>query len=137
MGSEQKLWEDMTPTEKFAATRELAEQVQALRSDKTLRQKTNEAQPIQLRPSVCSRLGKAFLLSAASPPNHTAARFKLSHHPAWNFSPATEREAVFYRQHTLVGTTEDINDYKKQSLHAKFAYVAEVIGDAGVYGHRS
>jgi hypothetical protein len=88
MGSEQ------TPTEKLAAIRELAEQVQAL---KALQHKTDKAQPIQLRPSVCSRVGQAFLLSAASPLDHPAAHFNLSQYPAWNFSPTTERDAVFYR----------------------------------------
>jgi|HubBroStandDraft_6_1064221.scaffolds.fasta_scaffold2060794_1 hypothetical protein len=84
MGSERKLWEDMAPTEKLAAIRELAEQLQALRGDKA-----DEAPPIQLRPSVCPRLGQTFLLSAAIPLDHSAARFNVSQHPAWSFSPAT------------------------------------------------
>ena len=43
MGSEQKLWEDMTPTEKLAAIRELAEQVQALKGGKALQHKIDTA----------------------------------------------------------------------------------------------
>ena len=97
MGSEQKLWEDMTPTEKLAAIRDLAEQVQALKGHKALQHKTDKAQPIQLRPSVCSRLGQTLLLSAASPLDHPAAHFNLSQYPAWNFSPTIEHDAVFYR----------------------------------------
>ena len=112
--------------EKLAAIREHAEQLQALRGNKVRRPEGEEAQPIQLRPSVCLRLGQAFLLSAASPLYHSAAHFNLSEHPAWSFI-----------QHKLMGTSEDTTDYKRQSLHAKFAHVAEVIGDAGVYGHRS
>jgi hypothetical protein len=89
MGSERKLWEDMAPTEKLAAIRELAEQLKALRDDRALRHEPDEAQPIQLRPSACSRRGDAFLLSTAIALDHSAARFNLSQHPAWSFSPAT------------------------------------------------
>jgi hypothetical protein len=109
MGTERKLWEDMAPTEKLAAIRELAEQVKALRDARALRHEADEAQPIQLRPSACSRRGDAFLLSTAIPLDQSAARFNVSQHPAWNFSPATERNAVFYfgdektRQQKLVG----------------------------------
>jgi hypothetical protein len=143
MGSERKLWEDMAPTERLAAIRELAEQLKALRDDRAPRHETDAAQPIQLRPSACSRLGDAFLLSTAIPLDHSAARFNVSQHPAWSFSPAAERDAGFYfgdekpRQQRLVGLVEDVPDCKKQSLHAKFARVARVVGDAGVYEHRS
>jgi hypothetical protein len=88
-----ELLDDMTPMEKLEAIRELAEQVQALTGDKSLRHKTDEAQPIPLRPSVCSRLGQAFLLSAASPLDHSAARFNLPQHPAWK-SSTTERDVL-------------------------------------------
>jgi hypothetical protein len=131
MGSERKLWEDMAPTEKLAAIRELAEQIQSLRDDKVLRHEADEVQPIQLRPSVCSRLGQKFLLSVAIPFDRSTARFNLMQHPAWNFSPATERDAGFClgdekpRQQKLVGVIEDIPDCKKQSLHAQLAHVAQ------------
>ena len=88
--SQQMLWEDMAPLEKLAAIRELAEQVKALRGDCAPRRGAEESRPIQLRPSVCSRLGQAFLLSAANPLDHPAAHFNLSQYPAWNFRPSTE-----------------------------------------------
>ena len=116
MGSEQKLWEDMTPTERLAAITELAEQVQALRGDKALRQKTDKAQPIQLQPSVCSRLGRAFLSSAASPLDHSTARFSLSQHPAWNFSLTTEGDAGSYRQQSY-RLIDDVTDCKFRAGH--------------------
>jgi hypothetical protein len=143
MSSERKPWEDMAPTERLAAIRELAEQLKAHRDDRAPRHEADEAQPIQLRPSVCSRVGQAFLVSAAISLDHSAARFNLSQHRAWNFSPATERDAGFYfgeerpRHQKLVGLIEDVTDCKKQSLHAKFAHVAKVIGNSGVYVHRS
>jgi hypothetical protein len=142
MGSERTLWEDMAPTEKLAAIRELAEQLKALRDDRALRHDA-VAQPIQSRPSACSRLGDGFLLSTTIPLEQSAARFNLSQHPAWNFGATTERDAVFYsgdeklRQQKIVGLIEDVTDCKKQSLHEKFAHLAKVIGDAGVYEHRS
>jgi hypothetical protein len=95
MGSEQKLWDDMIPTEKLAAIRELAEQVQALKGDNALRHKIDKEQPIQLRPSVCSRRDQAFLLSAASPLDHPAAHFNLSQYPAWNFASPPKVTQVF------------------------------------------
>jgi hypothetical protein len=130
MGSERKLWEDMAPTEKLAAIRELAEQLKALRDDRALRHEPDEVQPIQLRPSACSRRGDEFLLSTAIALDHSAARFNLSQHPAWRFSRATERDAFFYfgdgkpRRHKLVGLIEDVTGCKKrvmrrdQSRHA-------------------
>jgi hypothetical protein len=131
MGSKQKLWEDMAPTEKLAAIRELAEQLKALRDDRALRHEPDEAQRIQLRPSACSRRGDAFLLSTAIALDHSATRFNLSQHPAWSFSRATERDAVFYfgdekprRQKLVVGLIEDVTGCKKrvmrrnQSRHA-------------------
>lgn len=72
MGSKQKLWEDMAPTEKLAAIRELAEQLKALRDDRAMRHEPDEAQPIQLRPSACLRRGDAFLLSTAIALDHSA-----------------------------------------------------------------
>ena len=49
MGSERKLWEDMAPTERLAAIRELAEQLKALRDDKSTRaHETDVAQPIRV-----------------------------------------------------------------------------------------
>ena len=143
MGSELKLWDDMAPTERLAAIRELAEQLKALRDDSAPRHETEAAQPIQLRPSACSRLGDGFLLSTAVPIDHSAVRFNVSQHPAWSFSPAAERDAGFYfgdekpRRQKLVGLVEGVPACKKQSLRAKFARVAKVIGDAGVYEHRS
>ena len=92
--SQQMLWEDMAPLEKLAAIRELAEQVKALRGDCAPRRGAEESRPIQLRPSVCSRLGQAFLLSAANPLDHPAAHFNLSQYPAWNFRPSTERTGL-------------------------------------------
>src|SRR5271165_1097106 len=65
MDSERKLWEDLAPTEKLAAIRKLAEQLKALGDDRALRHEEDEAQPIQLRPSACSRQGDTFLLSTA------------------------------------------------------------------------
>jgi hypothetical protein len=130
MGSERKLWEDMAPTAKLAAIRELAEQLKALRDDRALSHEPDEVQPIQLRPSACSRRGDEFLLSTAIALDHSAARFNLSQHPAWRFSRATERDAFFYfgdgkpRRQKLVGLIEDVTGCKKrvmrrdQSRHA-------------------
>jgi hypothetical protein len=122
MGSERKLWEDMAPTEKLAAIRELAEQLKALRDDSALRHEPDEAQPIQLRPSACSQRGDAFLRSTAIALDYSAARFNLSKHPAWSFSRATERDAVFYfgdekpRRQKLVGLIEDVTGCKKRAM---------------------
>jgi hypothetical protein len=119
MGSQRKLWEDMAPLEKLAAIRELAEQLKALRDGRAPRQEADEAQPIQLRPSACSRRGNAFLLSTAIPFDHSTAGFHLPRHPAWNFRPATERDGACYfgdekpRQQKLAGFIEDVTDRKK------------------------
>jgi hypothetical protein len=144
MGSQRKLWEDMAPLEKLAAIRELAEQLKALRDDGALRHEAEESQPIQLRPSACSRLGDAFLLSTAIPLDHSAARFDLLRYPAWNVSPATERDGTSYfgdekpRQQKLAALIEDVTDRKKtrhatRSAAARKLAHTEVIGDANVY----